>query len=116
MKILKDEYGYNIFYEVDDLSSFDEDAKIEDFEKLKEKRVCFVNDEYELYIVELNKKENFYKYKDYQILLLVSDGKYFEANWSGHFLNVMEASLDEYETEMLDKIRNSGVNSFTTQF
>ena len=116
MKVVKNEYDYNIFYEVDDLSSFDDDAELGDFEKLKYKKVAFVNEEDELFIVELNKKESFYKYKDYQILLLVSGDKYFETNWNGEFIGVMEASADEYEIKMLDKIRKSGIRFFTTQF
>ena len=115
MKVTNNEYGYNIFYEVDDLSTFD-DNDITNFEKLKNKKVAFVNDEYDLFIVELDKKDTFYKYRDYLVLLLKSDDKYFETNWNGEFLNVMNVSADEYEIEMLDKIRKSGVKYFTTQF
>ena len=64
MKIIKDEYGYNIFYEVDDFSGFsDSDITIKDFTKINHKVMCFVNNDYDLFIVELTKGEHFYKFK-----------------------------------------------------
>lgn len=117
MKTIKNEYNYNIFYEVDDFSGFADEATLEDFEKIDHKKVCFVDEEYNILIVEFDKNEKLYKYKDDNgILLLVSGKKYFELNWGGSFMNVLETSADEYEIEMLDKIRSNNVKYFTTQF
>ncbi len=116
MKIIENESGHNIFYEVDDLSTFGSDLTLDDFVKLPNKKVSFINEEYDLFIVELDKNEFFYSYKDSPILILKSKNKLFEVNWDGAFHNVMDLSIDDYDTEMLDKIRNTGVVEFTTQF
>jgi len=117
MKKIINEYNYNPFYEVDDLSNFDDGATLDNFEIIKHKKVCFVDEEYNVIVVELTKNETFYKYKsDDGVLLLVSGKKFYEINWNGEFLNVLETSADEYEIEMLDKIRKSNVIYFTTQF
>jgi len=117
MKIIKDEYNYNVFYEVDDLSEYGDELTLKDFHKIKQKKICFVNDDYDLFIVELNKSESFYKYDNNDdLLLLVSNGKYFETNWGGKIFNVMETSADDYDIEMLDKIRKNDVVYFVTQF
>jgi len=117
MKKIINEYDYNIFYEVDDLDGFGDNLSLDNFEKIKHKKVCFVDDDYNLLVVELKKNESFYKYNDDEgILLLLSKDKYYEINWGGEFLNVLETSADEYEIEMLDKIRKNDVIYFTTQF
>lgn len=115
MKVLKNEYEYNIFYEVDDLTGFGDNLTIKDFKKIKHKKVCFVNEDNEILIVELDKKDSFYSF-DSNILLLKSGKKYFEINWSGEFHNVMDTSVDDYDIEMLTKIRKNKVSFFTTQF
>lgn len=114
MKIIRNDYDYNMLYEVDDLSSFDNDVTLDDFEKIKHKKVCFVDELFNLLIIELDKKEFFYKYNDIDILLLVSKNKLYEINWNGKFLNVLETSVDEYDVEMLDNIRKNDVIYFTT--
>jgi len=117
MKEIINEYGYNPFYEVDDLSNFDDKTTLKDFDKINHKKVCFIDEEYNIVVVELTKKESFYKYKkDDGVLLVVSGKKFYEINWNGKFLNVLETSADEYEIEMLDKIRKGDVIYFTTQF
>lgn len=118
MKIIKNDYKYGIFYEVDNLDDFSKDINFEeDFEKLNYKKICFIDESYNLLIIELGKSEFFYKFKknsDY--LLLISRKKYYIVNWNGKIMNVLETSADEYEMDMLDKIRKNDVVYFTTQF
>jgi len=119
MKVTRNEYGYNILYEVDDFSSFNSDKEltIDDFEKLPHKKVAFVNEDYELFIIELNKKDSFYKYNsDCGIVLLNSGTKYFEINWNDKFSDIMNDNMEDYEIEMLDNIRKNSIRYFTTQF
>jgi len=117
MKKIINEYDYSAFYEVDDLSNFGDNLTLDNFTKINHKKVCFIDEEYYILVVELSKKECFYQYKDNnEVLLLTSGKKFYEINWNGKFLNVLETSADEYEIEMLDKIRKSDVIYFTTQF
>lgn len=117
MKIIKNEYSYSIFYEIDDLNDFQDDSKLEDFEKINFKKVCFIDDIYNICIIELDNDECFYKHdNNLNILLLVSNNKFYQINWNGKFQNISETSLDEYDMEMINKIRNNKVKYFTTQF
>lgn len=117
MKKILDEYKYNIFYEVDDLSEFGENVTMDDFEKIKEKKIVFVNDLYDIMVIELEKNESFYKFKnDNDILLLKSGDKIFESSWNGNVLNVLNMGVDDYDVEMLDKIRKTGITKCILQF
>ena len=40
----------------------------------------------------------------------------YEINWNGKIYDVMNTSLDEYDVEMLTKIRENGMKSFIIQF
>ena len=116
MNIIKNELGHNIFYEVDDLQTFNE-TDLTNFTEIPYKHVCFVNEEYDISVVKLDNDECFYEHNNVKdVLLLVSNGRFYEVNWNGEFLNVLQTSADEYDILMLDKIRNSGAVYFTTQF
>lgn len=118
MKIIKNEFEYYPLYEIDDLDDFfDKNTKLEDFIPIEHKLICLVDELYNLFILELNKKDKLLKYKnDKNVFLIISKNKYYICNWNGKFMNVLETSADEYEVEMLNKIRNNDVIYFTTQF
>jgi hypothetical protein len=69
-------------------------------------------------VIELDKNENFYKYKNNDIgMLLLYDGdKYYVVNWDGKFKNIMNVSMDDWDIDIIKKVRGCGVNTFTTQF
>ena len=117
MEIIKNELNYLPFYEVDDLSDFGNNAILEDFNEIPHKRICFVNEQYDICVLELNRNDRIYQYKkDSPLFLMIFRKKYYIGNWNGKFMNVLDTRADEYEIDMLDKIRNNDVIYFTTQF
>lgn len=118
MKIIINEYNYPVFYQVDDLKDFDENANLDDFKELNLKNLCFVNENYDLYHIELNKLDKLYKYnkEDKDIILLISNKKYYITNWGRKIMNIIDISIDDYDIEMINKIRMNNIIHFTTQF
>jgi len=116
IKIL-DEYNYNIFNRVTDLSNFGDNVTLKDFNKLNDRKICFVDTDYNLLIIELEKNEHFYKFKNNESILLFKSGqKLFEIYWNGKVMNVLNTSADDYDIKMLNNIKKHGTLNFITQF
>ena len=117
MKIEKNEFGYSILYEVDDLEDFGEDVKIEDLTEIKLRYLCFVDDMFNFLVVKLNKKDKLYTYEHNKTyLLLDSKEKKYLMPWDGEFEDVFDLKGEDYEMEMLNKLRDNNIRYFTTLF